>query len=128
MTNRISRTGQTITALFRSLVLAGAILAGVQALTAPHSAMAQTPAQPPQPAPAAASGQDTQVLRGRISALRANLDQIENTLKRPNLQEKMLADLRPQLQELQDQAREIGDDARPRVDALEITPATARRA
>ncbi|MGL4324647.1 MAG: DUF3772 domain-containing protein, partial [Beijerinckiaceae bacterium] len=117
MTYRLSRAGRTITALFHSLALAGAILAGVLALTAPHGVMAQTPAQP---AAAASAGQDTQVLRGRIAALRANLDQIENTLKRPNLQEKMLADLRPQLQELQDQAREIGDDARPRVDALKL--------
>lgn len=75
------------------------------------SAHAQTPAQP---------AIDPQSPNGRIAALRANLNQIESTLKRPNLSERLLADLRPQILDLVEQARAISNDQRPQVDALKL--------
>lgn len=93
--------------------------AGLAALLLAVTFAAPAPAQTPSPDPAA-KAQDAQPISARISALRANLNQIESTLKRPNLPDQLLSELRPQITELLEQARQLTEEQRPRVDALKL--------
>lgn len=103
-----------LTASWRAcaLAIAFAILSLITPpdLVRPAPALAQTPAATPDP----------QSPNARIAALRANMNQIENTLKRPNLSDQLLNELRPQILELIDQARQIAEEQRPRVDAMKL--------